>query len=156
MGFRLFWTWKPKTAGRFTATKEKQPEITGAYSRFLVDRSVCICPHVLRICSQAVYANRPPHGSHGGPVRTPHGVFVRDRCFIRIRGGCGCEPEQSKDNGPFSRIAALLSSLLFPSAAKYCRQPLVNDCAMRLSKTWNIIRFGHVHPSVSTPLEETS
>jgi len=68
----------PRSADCITATNDKQLEITGAYSRFLVDRSVCICPHVLRICSQAGYSNRPPHSSHGGPVRTPHGVFVRD------------------------------------------------------------------------------
>ena len=45
-----------------------------------LNRSVRICPHVLRICSHAGYSNRPPHGSHGEPpVSALHGVFVRDR-----------------------------------------------------------------------------
>src|SRR6516162_7276662 len=57
------------------ALNDKQNEITGTYSRLLVGRSVCICPLVLRICSQAGYSNLPPHGSPGGPVGAPHRVF---------------------------------------------------------------------------------
>src|SRR6516164_2627892 len=43
-----------------------QPDIPGMWTSLV-------------ICSQARYSNRPPHGSHGGPVRTPRGVFVMDR-----------------------------------------------------------------------------
>ena len=32
----------PRSVDCIIATNDKQPEITGAYSRFLVDRSVCI------------------------------------------------------------------------------------------------------------------
>jgi hypothetical protein len=42
----------PWSADCIIATNDKQLEITGAHSRFLIDRSVCICPHVLRTCSQ--------------------------------------------------------------------------------------------------------
>src|SRR6516225_4495463 len=48
----------PRSADCITATNDKQLEITGAHSRFL-DRSVCICPHVLRTCSQ-VGLLKPP------------------------------------------------------------------------------------------------
>jgi hypothetical protein len=68
-----------RLADCITATNDKHPEMTGTYSRFLVDLSICICPHVLRICSQARYSNCTAHGSHGRPVSAPHGVFVTDR-----------------------------------------------------------------------------
>src|SRR5215469_99618 len=53
--------------------------ILDTYSRFLVDRSVCICPHVLRICSKAGYSNRPPSRFSWRTSPDAHGVFVRDK-----------------------------------------------------------------------------
>jgi len=69
--------------------QQQAPEITSTYSRLLVDSSVCICPDILGIRSQGDYSNRPPHGSQGAPIRTPHGVFVRTG---GVRGGQAIVP----------------------------------------------------------------